>query len=74
MAKWQIPPKFSVIAAILSFAIATICLLGIVLKNDLVGRLIFGATWSLVGTGWLGQYFHARKTSKSPKVRESNSD
>ncbi|NIM91484.1 MAG: hypothetical protein GTO17_11115 [Candidatus Aminicenantes bacterium] len=62
MAKRQIPPKLCQSAAILSLAIALISFSGIVLKNDFAGRLIFGSTWSLVGIGWLGQYFHSKNT------------
>jgi len=67
MAKLQLSPKYSVIIAVGAFVVAAISFFGIILKNDLVGRLIFGITWSLVGVGWLGCYFNARKTSKSHK-------
>ncbi len=62
MAKWKINPKHYMIAAAVSFVIASIGFSGVVLKNDLVRRLIFGFVWLIVGVGWLGQYFH-RTTS-----------
>jgi hypothetical protein len=65
MPKKQLPAKVRVLAAIAAFAIAAICFSGVVLKNDLVGRLIFGATWSLVGVWWLGQWLKARERHNS---------
>lgn len=35
------------------------------LKEDVVGRLIVGLSWSLVTLGWLGQLFHASKKDKT---------
>jgi hypothetical protein len=43
--------------------IAAICVSGVVLKDDLAGRVIFGAVWALVGIGWLGQYFRANRAA-----------
>ena len=42
MAKWDMVPAYCITAMIISFAIATISFLGVILKKDLVGRLIFG--------------------------------
>ncbi len=61
MAKLKIPPKLSIALAIIAFAIAAISFFGIILKNDLVGRLIFGATWTFLGVVWLGQFFQAKR-------------
>lgn len=60
MAEWNIKPEHYMIAMIVSFAIAVISFSGVFLQNDLVGRLIFGFIWVLVGIGWLGQYFQHR--------------
>lgn len=62
--KWQVSPKLCTVAAIIAFIIALISFFGIILENDLIGRLIFGITWSLIGVLWLGQYFQARKEIK----------
>jgi len=61
MAKWNMKPKHYMVAIIVSFVIAAICFSGVILKNDAVGRLIFGFVWLIVGIGWLGQYLHHRK-------------
>lgn len=68
MAKMRISPTYNVIAAIIAFAIAGISFFGIILKDDLVGRIIFGSTWSFVGVWWMGKYIHIRKKSKSTTV------
>ena len=51
-------------AMIISFAIAAISFAGVILKNDLVGRLIFGFVWVIVGIGWLGQYRYLKNKEK----------
>lgn len=64
MAKWNMKPKHYMVAIIVSFVIAAISFSGVILKNDAVGRLIFGFVWLIVGIGWLGQYFHHTKKEK----------
>ncbi len=64
MAKWNVKPKHYMIVTIVSFVIAAISFSGVILKNDAVGRLIFGFVWLLVGIGWFGQYFHSTKKEK----------
>jgi hypothetical protein len=64
MAKWDMKPKYYMVAMIISFVIAAISFSGVVLKNDLVGRLIFGFVWVIVGIGWLGQYIHPKNKEK----------
>ncbi len=56
---------FSLIMAIVCFAIALAPLLGFVLADDTVGRLIFTGAWALLGIVWIGNYRRTRnKTSK----------
>ena len=67
MAKWNIKPKHFVIAMIVSFIIAAIIFSGVILKNDVVGRFIFGFVWLIVGIVWLGQYQYFRTKKKEEK-------
>ena len=52
---------FSIIMAIVCFAIALVPLLGLVLADDTVGRLIFTGAWALLGLVWVGNYRRTRK-------------
>ncbi len=61
MGKLRTSPMYSAILAAVAFGVAAVSFFGIVLQDDLVGRLIFGGTWCLVGGWWLGQYLHSRK-------------
>ncbi|MCD6237714.1 MAG: hypothetical protein J7K51_00035 [Thermotogae bacterium] len=65
MAKWNIKPKHFMIAMIVSFIIAAIIFSGVILKNDVVGRFIFGFVWLIIGIVWLGQYFHTKKKEEN---------
>ena len=57
-------PEYYLIAVIVSFVIAVISFSGVILKNDLVGRLIFGFVWVIIGIGWLGHYFNLKNKEK----------
>ena len=46
---------------LVSFIISAMIYTGIVLKEDLVGRIIYGSVFILVGMGWIGLYFHKKK-------------
>lgn len=74
MVKWRISPTFSAVAVIIAFAIAGISFFGVILKNDLVGRLLFGFTWSFIGVWWLGQYIQKKKKSEPANSMELKSD
>jgi len=63
--KRNIKPKYYMIAIIVSFVIVAINFSGVILKNDVVGRLIFGFVWLIVGIGWLGQYFYRTKNKSN---------
>lgn len=58
-------PRYNATFAIVAFAVSAVCFSGIVLANDLTGRLIFGLVWSFVGVLWLDQYCQARKELRS---------
>lgn len=57
----RIPPRISIVLAIVSFVVAAMPAAGLVMKSDAVGRFIFTAVWILVGFAWLGQFLHAKK-------------
>lgn len=50
----RIPPRFSVMMAIIAFIVAAIPACGIVMKDDRVGRTIFTSVWLLIAIAWLG--------------------
>lgn len=50
---------------IVSFIISSVIYAGIVLKEDLVGRIIYGSVFILVGIGWIGVYFYKKKRIKN---------
>lgn len=60
MAK-RIPPRVALLLGVVSFVVAAVPATGLVMKSDVVGRLIFTVVWILVGMAWLGQLLHAKK-------------
>jgi len=48
-----------------SLSVALISFSGIVMKEDLVGRVIIGCVWLLVSVGWMGRYFHTKKNENA---------
>ena len=52
---------FSLIMAIICFGVAAVPLLGLILQDDPLGRLIFIAAWAFLGFVWIGHYRRARK-------------
>jgi hypothetical protein len=72
MGNWRVSPALSVVFALLAWAIATVSFSGIILAEDLTGRMIFGAVGTLIGVVWWGQYVQAKKkTSSSPANQAS---
>ena len=47
------------LAMIVCFVIAAVAFSGIILRDDVVGRVIFGVVWTALGLVWLGSYFGA---------------
>jgi hypothetical protein len=45
--------------------VGVIVISGLVMKNDLTGRIIIGVVWFLLGAGWLGRFFQTRKIPNS---------
>lgn len=60
--RFKLPPAFSLTMAFVSFVVAAIPALGVVMREDTTGRLIFTAVWVLVGIAWLGGFLHSRKS------------
>lgn len=52
---------FSLIMAIICFAIAIVPLLGLVLVDDPMGRFIFTGLWAMLGFVWVGNFRRTRK-------------
>ena len=46
-------------AMVVCFVIAALALTGVILRNDITGRVIFGVVWTALGFVWLGAYFGA---------------
>lgn len=55
------PATFSIVMAVICFVVALVPLLGLVLADDLVGRVIFSGAWALLGFVWLGNYRRMRR-------------
>jgi hypothetical protein len=54
----------SLIWAAIAFTIAGSCFLGVIFGHDLTGRLLFGITWSAVGTWWIGRFLNDRRSPR----------
>jgi len=46
---------FLIAAAVISFAVALIAFAALILGEDTIGRVIFGATWTALAVVWLGR-------------------
>jgi len=44
---------YNIFFAGIAFVIAIVCYSGVVLADDMTGRMIYGATWTLVGIFWI---------------------
>lgn len=73
MKRWQFKSQHFGIAAVLSFVVAAIVFSGLVLRNDIPGRLIIGAAWSAVGVGWLGRYYDRRLKAREGEILDLRS-
>jgi hypothetical protein len=63
MTKRRISPAFAAVMAITAFLVAAIPAVGIVMKDDVTGRVIFGLMWTMVGVAWLGQFIWAGRSN-----------
>ena len=54
----------------ISFSAAAVCASGVILANDMVGRLILATTWVALGIAWIGRYAtwhkHSSRADKPP--------
>jgi hypothetical protein len=44
-----------------SFSVAALAAFGVILSNDVVGRLIFATAWGAIGLAWTGRYLVWRR-------------
>jgi hypothetical protein len=61
MAESPLKPLFYLLLVIISLVIAVISFFGVILKDDLTGRIIFGTVWTFVAVIWTGYYLKSRK-------------
>jgi hypothetical protein len=71
MPEWMRSPAYCAAFAVIAFIAAVACFAGLVLPEDLVARIIFGATWALVGVWWTGLSWWARQSAKAGSDRDS---
>jgi hypothetical protein len=74
MTRPRVPPKLSLILALISLLVASAPACGLVLERDLVGRTIFATTWFFVGMAWLGQFLLAKDSSSLDEKSQEPSD
>ena len=58
-------PVVWILLAVTSYCIAILAALGLILADDVTGRLIYGILWFIIGSSWLGRYFVESKTQNS---------
>ncbi len=73
MALFRTPPSLAALLAIIAFVIAAVCFAGMVLRDDAVGRIIYGVVWSAVGILWVWQFVTARR-ERAAKAEEADSE
>lgn len=57
----SVGPVVWVSLAGVSFLIAALSAFGVILSNDIVGRLIFATAWGAIGIAWTGRYLVWRR-------------
>jgi hypothetical protein len=55
-------PRRWLVYGLVAGAISLLALLGVVLRDDATGRLIWGALWGLVALWWFCRFFLAGKS------------
>jgi signal transduction histidine kinase len=68
MKRWLKESRPYVVPALFSFLIALIGVLGLVLRGDLPGRIIFGTAWTVVVVAWSSRYYYARLRVREREV------
>ncbi len=53
---------------IICFGIAAISFSGVMLKDDMTGRMLFGIVWASLGVIWFGEYI-ASGSRRTPAPR-----
>lgn len=64
MKKWYRSEFYYHFLITVSMILAIIFYTGIVITNDLTGRIILGSIWLVVSIGWLSKYFNMKKVKK----------
>jgi hypothetical protein len=54
-----------ILLALVSFTIAFMASLGVILAKDTTGKIIYAVMWCAVGAGWLGRFFIERRKKPS---------
>jgi len=65
MANWSESKYYYPFLIILSLILAIIFYSGIVLKEDMTGRIIIGTIWLIVSLGWLSRYVTKKKIKQT---------
>jgi len=70
MKRWRMKAQHYLIAAAVCFLIALLCVVGLIYRDDLAGRVVVGAIWSVAGVGWIFRYYYVRLQAREREVRD----
>lgn len=70
MSAWKQSRFYHPFLISVSVIVAVIFYSGIVLAEDITGRIIIGTVWLLVSAGWFGQYLHKRKLEQKNSIND----
>ena len=62
-------PKANIFLAAVSFLVSGLSFTGILLKNDMTGRIIFGCVWLFVGILWMSGLLKLKRGKKLTSER-----
>jgi hypothetical protein len=65
MSRWKKSKFYHPFLIFISLIVAIIFYTGIVLNDDIAGRIIIGSVWLLVSAGWFGQFLYKRKPEQT---------
>ncbi|MBN2564676.1 MAG: hypothetical protein JXB46_03105 [Candidatus Eisenbacteria bacterium] len=57
-------------AMVICFVIAILAWSGVILRDDLTGRVIFGVVWTVLGVVWLGWYVTGFRRGRSEESKD----
>ena len=64
MSKWNKSEYYFPFLTIVSLILAIIFYSGMVINNDLTGRILIGSIWLIVSIGWLSKFMNMKKVKK----------